>query len=152
MNFFGFFLVTEQATSHVVPFANTLEDAFSRKVGSYGNGVKTITVKLQLTDTVVDKRWQRRNKPKYLAGVREIKGHGLTARIEDALEFTVRPEFESVVNASSEAELAKALLPALKEVEPSVVDLKVPDFDSRKFLQDLATFLETAASRGASVH
>jgi hypothetical protein len=152
MHFFGFFLVTERATSHVVPFANALENAFSSKAGSYGNGVKTITVKLQLTDTLVDQSWQRRNKPKYLAGVRQTKGHGLTVRIEDALEFTVRPEFESVVNASNEAELAKALLPALKEVEPSVIDLRVPNFDSQKFLGDLEAFLETAASRGAYTH
>jgi hypothetical protein len=151
MDFFGFFLMTEPATEHLVSCANALGHPFSSQAPAYGPGVKAITATLVLSRAAPGRR-SRQTKPRYSPGVREIKAHGLTARVEDTLEFSIRPPFDQLLRASSEAELAAALLPALKELAPSLLELRIPEFDGQRFIADLESFLQGAAVRGAYVH
>jgi hypothetical protein len=152
--FFGFFPVTEPDTSHIGPLAYTLAQAFSASVtaGKYGTGVKNITATLILTDPEGLGKAHKVRRPKYSAGVRTIKAHGITVSTENALEFGVRPLFADVRNARTESEVATALLPAVGQIRSALQMLEIPDFDKDLFLIDLESFLERAKTGGVYSH
>lgn len=52
---------------------------------------------------------------------------------EDALEFSVRPDFAELRLARSESQLASAILSGLDEVGAALRKLKIPSFDVELF-------------------
>lgn len=152
--FFSFFVMAEPDTIHLGEAAYKLAQAFSASVepGRYGNGVKSIAVALILSDPEGLGKLHKVKRPRYTAGVRTTKAHGISVSTEDVLEFDLRPSSEDVRCARSEPELARAILPALSQAAPGVRKLKIPDFDMGRFLSDLTAFFERASERGAYTH
>ena len=151
MDFFGYFVVSEPRTSHLVEHAMALGRAFSSTGGFYGTGVKQITATLLLTDPSRGKL-HRTKRPKYFPGTRLIRAHGLSAKSEDALEFSIWPSFDAVSSASNERDLAAAISPTIASIAPELLKLKVPNFSMQRFLSDLEHFLKRAATQGVVVH
>lgn len=151
LDFFGYFTVYEPQTSHLAVHAGTLGRAFSSAAGTYGNGVKSVTAELILTDPSGLGRLHKTRRARFSPGTRILKGHGLTVKVEDTLEFSIRPSFETISTAANEKDLAAAIVPALALVAPELLKLRVPDFDMQRFLSDLEVFLRRSAVTGAYV-
>jgi len=152
--FFGFFSITEPDTSHVGQLVRMLGQQFSASVQAekYGTGVKNITATLILTDPEGLGRAHRLKRPKYSAGIRTLKAHGITVSVEDTLEFGLRPDFAEIRNVRTESELAAALLLAIDQAKSALSRLDIPNFDKDLFLADLKGFLERTKGRGVYAH
>lgn len=151
--FFGFFPITEPDTNHIGPLVHRLGQAFSVSVlaEKYGTGVKNITATLILNDPEGLGRAHKLKHPKYCAGVRTIKAHGMTVLTENTLEFELRLAFADVGNVRTEAEAAAALLLAVGQVKSALQKLDVPDFNKELFLAGLEGFLR-ATTRCTFTH
>ena len=153
-SFFGFSSLTQSETRHLSPLAQKLARDFSTSIEpkAYGEGVKSITATLVLTDPEGMGRLHKTKRPRYLSGKRTIKAHGVVVSIEDALEFTLRPSYGALGGVRSESQLACIILPELQRVKLGLVQLSIPNFSLDAFLTDLAAFLGRACERGKSVH
>lgn len=145
--YFGFFVVTEPATSHVAPLAGELAKAFSLKATPllYGDGVKSITATVIATDPEGLGHRHKVKAPKFSGGVRTIKAHGLTAVIEDSLDVALRPDFAALAGARSSSEVAGAIAPCLPSLRATLCKLWLQRFDKDKFFSDLEQFLKNWA-------
>jgi hypothetical protein len=152
--FFTFFVIGEPDTVHLGELAHKLAHAFSASVQPtcYGQGVKSITATLVLSDPEGLGKLHKLKRPRYTAGRQTIKAHGIVVSTEDTLEFGLRPTFDGVRNARSESQLACAIVPALTQAGPNLRALKVPDFDIDRFLSDLIAFFERAGQQGVYTH
>ena len=137
---FGFFPITEAATQHAGFVACELAHEFSEVSSSYGDGVKSITATLILTDPQGLGTQQEDTVPEFLQGLRRVEVHGITVDIEDELVFAIRPEFTALVGAVDRAKVASAIVSALFDVHTQLCNLSIPNFDIRRFLSDLESF------------
>jgi hypothetical protein len=142
MDLFGFFPLTEARTQHAAVLAGRLAKAFSMGASAYGDGVKSITATLILTDPDGLGRNHRVKRPRYRPGTREITGHGVTVRLEDELEFSIRPVFSDICGVTTEAELAAALVPAIAAINRIWRGLKSHNSACVCFFRNLRAFYE----------
>ena len=144
MDFFGFFPITQSDTRDAGAFASDLARAFSEYASDYGTGVKSITVRLILTDPDDLGRGHKLTKPRFFPGTRIVRAHGVEVQLEDELEFSLRPAFSDVKNAQSSTEVSLAIADAIEQVRPDLKRMRIPDFDMERFLADIETFFRTA--------
>lgn len=142
---FGFFPVTETSTQHAGFVACELAEEFSNAASSYGDGVKTITVSLMLTDPRTLGRKHKDTTPEYISGLRRVEAHGITMDIEDALTFSLRPAFDAVLGAVDRAAVASAIASAMLDIHSQLSGMSIPDFDMQRFLSDVESFFAGAA-------
>lgn len=152
--YFSFFAITEPDTSHAATLFHTLGSAFSAmaRAKRYGTGVRNVAVTLLLTDPEGLGRAHKLKRPKYTAGLKVIKAHGITVAAEDSLEFGLRPSFSEVRDLRSESDAAAVLLSVIDQAESALAKVQVRDFDKDLFLADLRQFLERAKVQGPYAH
>lgn len=142
---FGFFPITEESTQSAAVVACDLAHRFSRKALNFGDGVKSITATLILTNPSELGLEHKERRPTFHPGLRKIEAFGTLVELEDELEFSLRPEFSSVSGISGEVEIARAIASALFDVHEQLRNFPVPNFDMNAFLSELETFFSTVS-------
>lgn len=140
VDLFGFFPVTESSTLQAATIACELAHEFSRVASSYGDGVKSITATLILTDPTGLGVSHKDQQPEFHRGLRRIEALGTVIELEDELEFTIRPSFSTINGVSDRAIVANAIASALLDVHSQLATMDIPCFDMSSFLSDIETF------------
>ena len=145
VDLFGFFPIAEVSTQGAATVACDLAHRFSRSASNYGDGVKSITATLILTDPSGLGEQHKEERPKFYPGLRKVEAFGTPVELEDELEFSLRPEFASVSGINGEVEIARAIASALFDIHEQLRDFPVPNFDINAFLSALETFFATVS-------
>lgn len=140
-DFLGFCCVTEDRTRHVGELAGEIARDFSQNGLEFGSGVKRVTITLILTDPGSVGASHKPEPPKFMPGLQRFAGTGLIIELEDILEFTIRPDLGSVLNAHDKSEVASAIGAGLMDVYAELSDLGIADFDMKAFLSEFSLFL-----------
>ncbi len=140
LDFFGFFPVTEASTREVGTIAGKLAHEFSSTASGFGDGVKSISATLLLTNPRGLGRNHRLNRPVFHPGLRKIEAFGMDVELEDELEFSLRPEFSAVQWASDKAAISNAIASAITDVRDELEEMAITDFDMRTFLSEFEAF------------
>lgn len=152
MDIFGFFPITQADTQDAGALASDLARAFSESASDYGTGVKSITVRLILTDPDDLGRGHKLTKPRFFPGTRIVRAHGIEVKLEDELEFSLRPALSDVKNAQSKTEVSLAIADAIEQVRPDLNRMCIPDFDMELFIADFESFFRTVGVGSCARH
>lgn len=145
VDLFGFFPITEDGTQKAATIACDLAHEFSRTASDYGDGVKSITATLILTNPHDLGVHHKETQPEFHPGLRKIEAFGTMVELEDELEFSIRPEFCDINGATNKAIVANAIASALIDVHPQLVNMDIPRFDMKSFLSEIENFFTKAA-------
>lgn len=140
VDLFGFFPITEDGTQKAATIACNLAQEFSRTASDYGDGVKSITTTLILTNPQDLGVNHKEKQPEFHPGLRRIEAFGTVVELEDELEFTIRPEFSDIDGATNRAVVANAIASALIDVHPQLANMDIPRFDVKSFLAEIENF------------
>jgi shikimate kinase len=151
MDLFGFYPITEETTQGAATIACELAHEFSCSASNYGDGVKSITATLILTDPNCLGAQHQEKRPKFNPGLRRIAAFGTVVELEDELEFSIRPEFTTVNGVSSRSIIANAIASALMDVHSQLESVDIAQFDMRRFLSEIETFFASVGQSGEGV-
>ncbi len=143
MDVFGFFPITEDGTQDGARIACELAHEFSRTASDFGGGVKSITVTLILTNPQDLGTNHKDKRPVFHPGIRRIEALGTVVKLEDELEFSIRPDFAAVNGVNNKTDIANAIASALMEVHSQLARTDIPSFDMKCFLSEIGLFFSS---------
>jgi hypothetical protein len=139
---FGFSYEIEPELFEKIPSIRNLERQVAAKLSGseIGAGVKDVTVGIVAVNPARAGRYPLR-KPKYRPGKYLSKELGVPLEFEDTLAFDIKTSVEELRRATTEAELASVIRRAVGFVFPTLLELKIPDFDAQVFVETLDEIL-----------
>lgn len=132
---FGFSYEIERELFDKIPAVREIESRVTKELSEHviGDGVKSVTIGLIAVGPDKAKRFPIR-KPRYKAGSYVVQELGVHQQFQDTLEFDIKASVEEVRAAGDTARLAEVIRRALGFVYPTLLTLKIPDFDVTRFV------------------
>lgn len=124
-------------TAYIHRLSDDLNTFFESK--NYGNDIKCLTIGLIIKSAQFD-IFYKEKRPKYYHGKNLITLEGATVEVEDALEYSIKPDYSKLISADENAILKYVAQEILRSLHKIDTIKKIKNFDKDSFKKDLESF------------